>query len=553
MEWPSAWTAEGSGGSAGRLLLVMTMDEPAVESSAAGESGAFEAARARAETHFAHCVAHARDLASAADLLLGPTGLHHVAFSLSVLAFEELGKATMIGLASIVSTVDAARAERLLRQLDDHEKKLFWAFWSPWGVREKPDRAEKIGEFQNIASKLHQGRLAATYVGADSKIAPSSTVSREFAASTVSLLKVQIDIAESTGLGAVPEQNRELLAWLLEAVDNKEKKPFIFGGPSMAKQKELGNPFEWARWLKQQFDDAERRSEEFLAREIARDPAMSPQPWKPKWRVTISIDSSSHSIRKNAFDIWNQHSQYIKLSLDVNRKEKNRFLAEIELPALIGGGQVWHSGWEMAHTLILAFNIGSLGLFWWQVPARRTDYYKKIMDLESNSELKISVHPAPVVDFGNQAFTQHTMSLVTRAYAALHTERAGAWSETLKLYLDGLRIVAKTDIHLRGETSAFAMFARAFNAFLRDVEQNEQPVEEVFGELLRSIGMNERDPERATRLTSLFSSARNEAFSDSSVLLRDVVDLKLLLDWQLNDYLRRALEAEIAGDPVATD
>jgi AbiV family abortive infection protein len=501
----------------------------------------------RAVLHFGRCLAHAKDLAAAAEVLLAQIGKHHIAFSLSVLAFEELGKAAMIGMASLTGTFNAEKANSLLRHLDDHEKKLFWAFWSPWGMRERIE-IEKVAEFENIAANLHRGRLDATYVGPDLAMAPSATVSAESAASTHRLLKLQIEIAESAGITEAPREGREVLAWLVDAVDDEEKKPLIFGSASLAKRKELGNSFEWARWLKQQFDDARKQSDEFLARELARNPQASTEPWKPKWRVTVTLQSGSHTIRKNAFDIWNQHSKYLKLALDHNRREKDQLIAEIELPEIVGGGQVWYAGWEMAQTLILALNIGSLGLFWWEVPEKRTEYYKKIVDLETNSELKISIHPAPIVDFGHQAFTQETMHHVIRAYAALHTDRGTTWNETLKLYLDGLRIAAKTDIHLHGEASAFGMFARAFGAFLRDIERRGRSVHDAFEDLLGKLGMPEKDPERARRLLSLIVSAQDEAFRGSGIHLRDAMDMKLLLDWQLNDHLRSALDAEVAKE-----
>ena len=51
--------------------------------------------------------------------------------------------------------------------------------------------------------------------------------------------------------------------WFLDAVEDPERRRYyyLFSGPSMAKLVKLKDARAWARWLKEQFTDADRRAQ----------------------------------------------------------------------------------------------------------------------------------------------------------------------------------------------------------------------------------------------------------------------------------------------------
>src|SRR5687768_1122613 len=81
------------------------------------------------------CHQNARDLLRAARLLHEQEKLYHVAFHLSVLALEEIGKGGLILSGYHVGQYKEAPAW-LDRHAHDHVKKLFWAIFGPGSDRE---------------------------------------------------------------------------------------------------------------------------------------------------------------------------------------------------------------------------------------------------------------------------------------------------------------------------------------------------------------------------------------------------------------------------------
>ena len=165
----------------------------------------------------------------------------------------------------------------------------------------------------------------------------------------------------------------------------------IFGATSMERRAEPGASDAWIRWLKAQFDDADRVAAELTARVLSESSAPKLALYAARWRVTVRLESSSHSIRPKAFEKWNAASAHIKIRADHNDKSKRGLFVDVELPASVPVASVWYAGLELCNRLIVALNIGSLGFFWWHTGTRTTRYYEKILDLENgNAELLLT-------------------------------------------------------------------------------------------------------------------------------------------------------------------
>ena len=108
------------------------------------------------------CFANARDLLRAAKRVLDDEKLPNIAFHLTLLALEEVGKAALLGARGIAQSVDDETVF-IDNRLDDHVFKLFWALWTPIFARGNVSKEEFEG-LRGMARSMHDDRLAAIYV-----------------------------------------------------------------------------------------------------------------------------------------------------------------------------------------------------------------------------------------------------------------------------------------------------------------------------------------------------------------------------------------------------
>jgi AbiV family abortive infection protein len=111
------------------------------------------------------CFANARDLLRAAKCVLDDEKLPNVAFHLTLLALEEVGKAALLGARGIARSVEDETVF-IDNRLDDHVFKLFWALWTPNFARGKVSKDE-IESLRGMVRTMHDDRLAALYVSSD--------------------------------------------------------------------------------------------------------------------------------------------------------------------------------------------------------------------------------------------------------------------------------------------------------------------------------------------------------------------------------------------------
>src|ERR1700674_1021211 len=92
------------------------------------------------------CLSNAEHLLNVARVARGPEQ-NHIAYHLAALALEEVGKASMLGIDSLrrsrVNKTEGPDDEerRPADWIEDHERKLFWALFTPMFGRQ-PNAAE---------------------------------------------------------------------------------------------------------------------------------------------------------------------------------------------------------------------------------------------------------------------------------------------------------------------------------------------------------------------------------------------------------------------------
>ncbi len=126
----------------------------------------------------------------------------------------------------------------------------------------------------------------------------------------------------------------------------------------------------------------------------------------------------------------------------------------------------------MAKTVVLAFNVGTLGVFWWNVPKDISTYYVDIVDLEAdpNGGVKLVVAPHKRLHVGfDEARLVLDQNAVRNVYhiVALFMREHKMLEEFLKEYAMGLTCFSKVDIHLPLEANAFGSFYKALKAAAR--------------------------------------------------------------------------------------
>src|SRR6266849_836542 len=108
------------------------------------------------------CLQNAEELLNAAKAV-EKQGSIHIAYHLAALALEEIGKSSMIFMSSLRSPRDEEEErKRPVDWIDDHERKLFWAIWSPGCDKEVPWQG--IQQAMDVAKFIHETRLETLYV-----------------------------------------------------------------------------------------------------------------------------------------------------------------------------------------------------------------------------------------------------------------------------------------------------------------------------------------------------------------------------------------------------
>ena len=412
------------------------------------------------------CLANAEELVNSAKTLKGKSTAH-IRYHLAVLAMEEVGKAVLLSIEFGKLTLDEGYLEPNLT-IDDHVKKLFWAIFTPF-FEQKRLTKEDFESYRGFAKDLHGRRLESLYTDPHEPLLPQDRVEDEEADSVMKLAESRINIEKAHDIPHIPDQTRlEDFHWFHTAADDPEKRRLIFGNASWDKLVEFGDVHEWIKWIRQEFTKAEEESEEILRQEMEKGAAGEIEGEEPKWRVNFRIYSASHSIRPKALNKWNENYGYFIKIHSSNEKRRDELICELTLGKKIPVQALWNTAKEFSRDFVAALNIATKGLFWWHVDKDISRFYEKIWDLENDAEARINISPELAIDWGHLALKEEDLRNTGFILGyILETKHFNQQMRTaLEMYLTGLALISKTDIHVRFEPNAFEHFFQALKTLL---------------------------------------------------------------------------------------
>lgn len=416
------------------------------------------------------CFEHAADLINAARMLLdADQPLPNIAFHLSALALEEIGKAGLLA-SREVSKVrhDESWFEK---RLEDHEFKLFWALWAPLmnGKSVDPSTFESTRRF---SEQIHARRLAGLYVdwgtGEQDAISPKSAVSLGQAKSLLDLAAANLELHSSRGSPDL-DTDDEVAIWFLQTIADEAGKCRLFSPPFIKKLEELdGDVHAWAKWAKEEFLRIKKEEDALLKFELSRT-SDGKVGSTPRWRLTIRLYCASHSIRQKTLTTWNDTSNFVKLKF----AKSNELLLEIDLPNSVNVVNVYDTGLTFTKLVVACLNIGTAGFFWFELSSQSKRYFEKVEDL-ANKEFKLELEEGRGLERHWMEFGPKRLVLegVHLAHAAKCAAVFGAMKDDeaepiFGPYLAGLSLLSKSDVHLSLDDLAFREFDTALRTALK--------------------------------------------------------------------------------------
>jgi AbiV family abortive infection protein len=406
------------------------------------------------------CLANAEKLLEAAKIISKP-GSYHIAYHLSALALEEIGKSSMVFMRAINSR-PTEEGEQLgpIKWIDDHERKLFWAIWLP--RRENLRDWKTIPESIEIARTIHENRLQTLYV--DPTNPNYLSLSEEQANGLISLADARLNIERLKEFRELDDGRKAELQWFFAAMDNPELRRMIFSKGSLDKQAEFGDDFGgWMKWLHQQFDEAARESIELTNQEMRRVPPKGEAGWKDKFEVKIRLKSWSHSVRANQLKDWNAGVDKIKLA---GTNERNELMVTMTVPLKVQTVDVWNMAFQQAFVFVTAINIGTTGFFWWYLPEFVSSFFEAIRDLEHDADIEVRRTPELRLSWGHLALKApdlNNVGVIIPWIARSNQEQF----EAFQRYFRALALMAKNDIFFQFEPNIVTEFIGAFKDAMR--------------------------------------------------------------------------------------
>lgn len=407
------------------------------------------------------CIQNAKDNLKAAALLKGQN-VNHLVFHLSILALEEVGKIFM----SYIKLTQKEKwdAPTLKVPLDDHVKKLFYATWSPSIGTELIDK-KQWANYQMEATQLHDVRLKTLYGDIDDIISSAQKVEDGLAEAVWKFAEARLHLAEMEGEKEInPSINPDFI-WFEEMVEQKENHLFFFGSTAQNKLIELDDVNKWLAWLKKTKTEENKQSIDLGIKEIERTLPDSIDDIKPKWEITYTIATPSHSIKPADLSAFNKLERFPIILFP--GKDKRTLIIKLTLGNDVSVKDLFHFGWHLCKLYVAALNIATNGIFYWNIKTDGTKYYDKIFDLEKKKNLEVRLEDKSVNwKTKNQFLSQQQMIVSSIVYEYLLTITSKEDASAIQLYSHGLGMLGKTDIHLRLENLAFASFYDAFKTLV---------------------------------------------------------------------------------------
>jgi AbiV family abortive infection protein len=488
------------------------------------------------------CLINAERLLGAAQDARKPER-NHITYHLAALALEELGKITMVVVGKVGRDAAVDGDPGPMKFIDDHERKLFWALWTP-SFETARITAEQFLEIQSLSKKIHDLRLSSLYVNPTGQILQTQIPDHDVDA-LLNLTKIRLEMQKLTVLRELEDADSDLLEWFFRAVDDPQLRFMVFQQNSLDKLTEVrGDSRLWMAWLRKEVQDLKDRNDQLLQNELARQkPGTAEESSRPKWQFKIRLMSASHSIRPKPLTLWNKGVDHMKLYPITN--ERKELLVQFTVPKHVSINGLWQAGMQMSWLFSIALNIGTMGFFWWYTPSFTSRYYSKIVDLENNAELIVERVPGLQISWGNQVLgdreLQNVGMVMGHMIYALKTHQVA-----FAHYFSGLSMIAKNDLFGQCELSILRAFYEAFrSAFVAygDWDGNAETFNDGVDTLILNVLQNSGD--LPTALRESLRLAGNQETTPQSVTLDDAVKMKIFCDIYFSYHAAKHLQDKV--------
>jgi len=468
------------------------------------------------------CLKNAEDLVNSAKALI-EIGAFHVSYHLAVLALEEIGK---LGLMEVKYHLGRFAEEHEYNpDIEDHTKKLFWAFFGMYLAGHKVDPVE-FNSLRGLASQIHKNRLESLYVDTANPIPPRSRLKREDAEQLIILAESRIGFETLQPLKDPDTKIDEIAKWFVLALEDKERRAFIFTAESYAKLAELQSFRKWIEWNKNRYEEQKTELNQILQQELLRDASSTDESLAIKWKVFVTFVSDSHTIRNSFISEWNKHATHIFLA---KSNKNNELFCQFLLPKAVHIENIYDNGWIAAKILAVSLNIATFGFFWWYVPSSNYFYTDRILNLENDTLWKFHPPSSLKIEWERRALKADDVLNIKLVMSYLIKIRDHKEEEPLNAYLTGLTLFSKSDAHLQFAINAFEKFFTALkSAMLITGDWNQG--ETLTDAALRYLGDAITDQAAFKRHLQIGQEIEDAKTSRHDIRMNDVASMKSYCD-----------------------
>jgi hypothetical protein len=248
----------------------------------------------------------------------------------------------------------------------------------------------------------------------------------------------------------------------------------LFSKPFLAKAEEIGGDARaWLRWARAEIEQIEAAGRETLQREMARK-VDTGKTSTPKWLIKVRLYTPTHSVRQKVLNQWNDRVYWAKLrAVD----KKSELLMELIINDNVPIADLFDEGMMVSKLHIAMLNIGSGGVFWFELSSQTQAYFEKVEDLEFQMEVKMAKRSGLAKEWiaagpGGRKFKRsalekaHMENAMTclAAFAPMTNDEA---EPIFGQYFTGVTMLCKTDLHLGVEKPARNAFVQALRNALQ--------------------------------------------------------------------------------------
>ena len=383
----------------------------------------------------------------------------HIIYHLSLLALEEVGKASMMSARMIHhSNLDNSWIDR---SLDDHRRKLQWAVWSPMS-RIAPEDFEAARRF---AERAHTMRLRSLYVDVKAELTdlpPREQITPEDAGQALSLARARLkhEQEQGTPTGEIDD----LTEWFLQAMADPELSRALLSKGFIDQYEAMGSDArKWAAWARDELARLDREARQLLEVELTR-PKMARDMAKPRWRANATIWTPSHSLRSKVLARWNDHIEAVQL---VWNGKKDEFILQTtlhdneSLPSLFGRLT------SLTKLVVACLNIGTIGYFWFERPGFEQNFFKSVRDLGLGRDMGLEKRESFWGTGRAIALTDEHIDHAIHCMMAFAPLPEADAQPIFAPYLNGLALIAKSDIFYNFDMLARQAFVHSLAEALR--------------------------------------------------------------------------------------